>query len=53
MRKVPVFIVGGGPVGLTASSLLLRQNLQHVLVDKRAAVNALALRGWPLPARPQ
>jgi putative polyketide hydroxylase len=34
MRDVPVLIVGGGPVGLTASILLSRQGVRSLLVER-------------------
>lgn len=34
MREVPVLIVGGGPVGLTASILLSRSGLRSLLVER-------------------
>jgi putative polyketide hydroxylase len=34
MREVPVLIVGGGPVGLTASILLSRQGVRSLLVER-------------------
>jgi putative polyketide hydroxylase len=34
MRDVPVLIVGGGPVGLTASILLSRQGVHSLLVER-------------------
>jgi 2-polyprenyl-6-methoxyphenol hydroxylase-like FAD-dependent oxidoreductase len=35
MVEVPVLIVGGGPVGLTASILLSQQGVRSLLVDRR------------------
>ena len=35
-RQVPVLIVGGGPVGLTASMLLSRQGVRSLLVERHA-----------------
>jgi len=34
MRDVDVFIVGGGPVGLTASILLSRLSISSLLVER-------------------
>jgi 2-polyprenyl-6-methoxyphenol hydroxylase-like FAD-dependent oxidoreductase len=34
--QVPVLIVGGGPVGLTASILLSRQGVRSLLVERHA-----------------
>ena len=34
MREVPVLIVGGGPVGLTASILLSQQGIGSLLVER-------------------
>jgi putative polyketide hydroxylase len=34
MREVPVLIVGGGPVGLTASILLSREGISSLLVER-------------------
>lgn len=34
MREVPVLIVGGGPVGLTASILLSQQGIRSLLVER-------------------
>ena len=34
MQEVPVLIVGGGPVGLTASILLSRQGIKSLLVER-------------------
>jgi putative polyketide hydroxylase len=34
MRSVPVLIVGGGPVGLTASFLLSRRGVPSLLVER-------------------
>lgn len=36
MLDVPVLIVGGGPVGLTASLLLSRQGIRSLLVERHA-----------------
>jgi 2-polyprenyl-6-methoxyphenol hydroxylase-like FAD-dependent oxidoreductase len=36
MQEVPVLIVGGGPVGLTASILLSREGLTSLLVERHA-----------------
>jgi 2-polyprenyl-6-methoxyphenol hydroxylase-like FAD-dependent oxidoreductase len=41
MIDVPVFIVGGGPAGLTASLLLSRQGHRVALVDKRSTDSPL------------
>ena len=35
-NEVPVLIVGGGGAGLTASMLLARQGVEHLLVSARA-----------------
>ena len=34
MQEVPVLIVGGGPVGLTASILLSREGVRSLLVER-------------------
>ena len=34
-RHVPVLIVGGGPIGLTASNLLSHYGVEHLLVNRR------------------
>ena len=34
MESVPVLIVGGGPVGLTASLLLSRKGIRSLLVER-------------------
>src|SRR5580692_10881833 len=34
MKDVPVLIVGGGPVGLTASILLSQQGVRSLLVER-------------------
>lgn len=39
--EFPVLIVGGGPAGLTASLLLSRFGVEHLLVDKRATTGGL------------
>ncbi len=36
MREVPVLIVGGGPVGLTASILLSKQGISSLLVERHS-----------------
>jgi len=36
MKEVPVLIVGGGPVGLTASILLSRKGIRSLLVERHA-----------------
>src|SRR5574338_929997 len=36
--EVPVLIVGGGPVGATASLLLARQGVASLVVERREAV---------------
>src|SRR5262249_31965453 len=36
MNDIPVLIVGGGPVGLTASILLSRQGVRSLLVERHA-----------------
>jgi len=38
---VPVIISGAGPVGLTLSSLLSRQGIRHLVLEKRDRVNTL------------
>src|SRR5579859_3663352 len=40
-HDVPVLIVGAGPVGLISSILLSRQNIPHILVEKRARISEL------------
>ena len=40
-EKVPVLIVGGGGAGLTASMLLARQGVEHLLVSARATTSDL------------
>ena len=37
MKDVPVLIVGGGPVGLTASILLSQAGIRFLLVERRAS----------------
>jgi putative polyketide hydroxylase len=39
MKKVPVLIVGGGPVGLTASILLSRCGIRSLLVERHAGTS--------------
>ena len=34
MDEIPVLIIGGGPVGLTASILLSRQGVSSLLVER-------------------
>jgi len=36
--RTTVLVVGGGPVGLVASVLLARQGIDHVVVERRSAV---------------
>jgi len=38
---VPVIISGAGPVGLTLSSLLSRQGVRHLVLEKRDRINTL------------
>ena len=40
-ENVPVLIVGGGGAGLTASMLLTRQGVEHLLVSARATTSDL------------
>jgi 2,4-dichlorophenol 6-monooxygenase len=40
-ENVPVLIVGGGGAGLTASMLLARQGIEHLLVSARATTSDL------------
>lgn len=40
--EVPVVIVGGGPVGLTLSCILGKNNIQHVLLEKNESTTK-----WP------
>src|SRR5215471_12417478 len=40
-EEVPVLIVSGGGAGLTASMLLARQGVEHLLVSARAATSDL------------
>src|SRR6188472_1336818 len=40
-EQVPVLIVGGGGAGLTASMLLARQNVDHLLVSARPGTSDL------------
>ena len=37
MKDVPVLIVGGGPVGLTASILLSQAGIRSLLVERHAS----------------
>lgn len=37
MKKIPVFIVGGGPVGLSMALSLARQNIQSILIERHAS----------------
>lgn len=41
MREVPVLIVGGGPVGLTASILLSQQGVASLLVERHSGTAVL------------
>ena len=41
MRKVPVWIIGGGPVGLSLSLLLSRLGVPSLLVKKRPGTSQL------------
>ena len=38
-EKVPALIVGGGGAGLTASMLLARHGVEHLLVSARATTS--------------
>ena len=40
-EAVPVLIVGGGGAGLTASMLLARQGVEHLLVNARPGTSDL------------
>src|SRR5690242_6381600 len=40
-EQVPVLIVGGGGAGLTASMLLARQGLEHLLISARPGTSDL------------
>ena len=40
-EAVPVLIVGGGGAGLTASMLLAREGVEHLLVSARAHTSDL------------
>ena len=48
MVEVPVLIVGGGPVGLTASILLSRHGIRSLLLDRRpgTAIREAGVLGW-------
>lgn len=39
---IPVVIVGGGPVGLTLSNILGKNDVQHVLLEKNETTSK-----WP------
>src|ERR687894_1557420 len=41
MIKIPVLIVGGGPVGLTASLLLSRHGIRSLLVERHPGTATL------------
>ena len=49
-ENVPVLIVGGGGAGLTASMLLARQGVEHLLVSARATTSDLPEGACAQPA---
>jgi 2-polyprenyl-6-methoxyphenol hydroxylase-like FAD-dependent oxidoreductase len=42
VEEVPVVIVGGGPIGLTLSCILGKNNIEHVLLEKNDSTS-----NWP------
>lgn len=42
VEEVPVVIVGGGPIGLTLSCILGKNNIEHVLLEKNDTTS-----NWP------
>ncbi len=49
MRKAPVLIIGGGPVGLSLSLLLSRLGVPSLLVEKRPGTSQLPWARGILP----
>ena len=42
VEEVPVVIIGGGPIGLTLSCILGKNNIEHVLLEKNDSTS-----DWP------